>query len=121
MSFKDSVARDIHNVYLNQNEYAEKRTVQYDGETYEDILIVLTGIKGEKRTQTVKDHGQGLYIVTDVLHCAIADIGGYLPEVGQIMKINNQEGGGGFFKEFYVAYSHGDMGMARIELEAVAE
>ncbi len=31
MSFKDMVADDIHNVFLNLEELAEKRTIEYDG------------------------------------------------------------------------------------------
>ena len=41
MSFKDMVAADIHGVFLNLDEFAEKLTVVYDGETYADIPIVL--------------------------------------------------------------------------------
>ena len=35
--FKDMVARDNFGVFLNCDEFAEKRTVKYDGATYEDI------------------------------------------------------------------------------------
>ena len=38
MSFKDMLADDIHNVFLNVDEFAEKRTVEYDGERYEDKI-----------------------------------------------------------------------------------
>lgn len=41
--FKDMVARDNFGVFLNCDEFAEKRTVKYDGATYEDIPIVLSG------------------------------------------------------------------------------
>ena len=40
MSFKDMLTDDIHNVFLNVDEFAEKRTVEYDGERYEDIPII---------------------------------------------------------------------------------
>ena len=42
-------------------------------------------------------------------------------ERGQRIRINDQEGGGGFFREFYVASSVCEMGMLRVELEAVDE
>ena len=42
--FKDMVTTDIYNVFLNTNEFAEKRTVEYDGERYVDIPIVLSGL-----------------------------------------------------------------------------
>lgn len=37
--FKDMVARDNFGVFLNCDEFAEKRTVKYDGATYEDIAL----------------------------------------------------------------------------------
>lgn len=46
---------------------------------------------------------------------------GCSPERGQRIRINDKEGGGGFFREFYVASSVCEMGMLRVELEAVDE
>lgn len=69
----------------------------------------------------MSDHVQGLYLVSSVLHCAMSDLGGNQPEKGQRIKINDQEGGGGFFREFYVASSVCEMGMLRVELEAIDE
>ena len=74
--FKDMVARDNFGVFLNCDEFAEKRTVKYDGATYEDIPIVLSGLKEKDRRQLMSDHAQGLYIVSSVLHCALSDLGG---------------------------------------------
>lgn len=119
--FKDMVARDNFGVFLNCDEFAEKRTVKCDGATYEDIPIVLSGLKEKDRRQLMSDHAQGLYIVSSVLHCALSDLGGVQPERGQRIRINDQEGGGGFFREFYVASSVCEMGMLRVELEAVDE
>lgn len=121
MSFKDMVASDIYGVFLNLDEFAERRTIRYDGKEYVDIPIVLTGLKEKDRAQLVTDHAQGLYLVTSVLHCAIGDLGGRQPEKGQRIKINDQEGGGGFFREFYVAASVCEMGMLRVELEELDE
>ncbi len=109
--FKDMVARDNFGVFLNCDEFAEKRTVKYDGATYEDIPIVLSGLKEKDRRQLMSDHAQGLYIVSSVLHCALSDLGGVQPERGQRIRINDQEGGGGFFREFYVASSVCEMGI----------
>lgn len=117
--FKDMVAADNFGVFLN--EFAEKRTIIYDGSTYEDIPIVMTGLKEQDRRQLVSDHIQGLFLVSSVLHCAQSDLGGVQPEKGQRISINDEEGGGGFFREFYVASSVCEMGMLRIELEAIDE
>lgn len=119
--FKDMVAQNIHGVFLNLDEFAEKRTIRYDGAEYMDIPIVLSGLKEQDRRQLQSDHAQGLYLVTSVLHCALTDLGGNQPEKGQRIRINDQEGGGGFFREFYVASSVCEMGMLRVELEAIDE
>ena len=126
MSFKDMVAADIRKVFLNTDEFAELRTVRYDGMDYDGpehrgIPIVLTGLEEQDRRQLVTDHAQGLYLVASVLHCALDDLGGKQPEKGQRISINDEEGGGGFFREFYVASSVCEMGMLRVELEAVDE
>ena len=119
--FKDMAAQDIHGVFLNLDEFAENRTIRYDGAEYMDIPIVLSGLKEQDRRQLQSDHAQGLYLVTSVLHCALTDLGGNQPEKGQRIRINDQEGGGGFFREFYVASSVCEMGMLRVELEAIDE
>ena len=41
--FKEQLRRDIHKVFLNTSEFAENRTVRYDGEEYPDISVVLEG------------------------------------------------------------------------------
>lgn len=123
--FKDMVAADNKAVFLNTDEYAELRTVIYDGETYDGpehkgIPVVITGIKQEDRPQLVGDHVEGLYLVTSVLSCAISDLGGFQPEKGQQIEINDEEGGK-FFRKFHVASSICELGMLRVELEAIDE
>ncbi len=120
-AFKDMVAEDIHGVFLNTEEFAEIRTIKYDGDTYTDIPIVLTGLKEQDRSQSVSDHMEGIYRVTSVLHCALTDLGGKRPEQGMRIYINDEEGGGGFFRTYYVATSVCEMGMLRVELEAYDE
>ena len=119
--FKDMVAADNANIFMNVGEFAEKRTVIYDGGTYEDIPVLLTKLKEKDRRQLVTDRAQGLYLVAAVLHCTLSDIGGVLPEKGQYIKINDEEGGGGFFYKYRVASSGCSMGMVRAELEAIDE
>ena len=53
--FKDMVARNNFGVFLNCEEFAEKRTVKYDGATYSDIPIVLSGMKEKDRRQRGAD------------------------------------------------------------------
>ena len=122
-SFKDMVKADNAKVFMNTDEFAEKRTIIYDGATYTDIPIVLKGLKQEDRVQTIAsgDHSQGLYLVSSVLHCKQSALGGRQPEKGTRIKINDAEGGGGYFSEFYVASSVCELGMLRVELEAIDE
>ena len=121
MSFKDSIVADNRKVFLDLDGFGEPRTVVYDGETYTDIPVVLSGLKERDRRALVNDHAQGLYQVTSVLHCAASDLGGRVPEKGARIRINDQPGGGGFFYEYYVAASVNEMGMLRVELEAIDE
>ncbi len=121
MSFKDSILSDNLRVFLNVNDFAERRTVKYDGEYYVDIPIVLSASKEKRRKQNASERTQGLYSVSTVLHCRMEDIGGLRPEKGQRLSVNNEEGGGGFFREYYVISSSLEDGMLRIELEAIDE
>ena len=53
-AFKDMVARDIHNVFLDTNFFGEKRTVEYDGERYEDIPVVM--MEAEEKDRSVSSY-----------------------------------------------------------------
>lgn len=120
MSFKDMVKADIHKTFLNAAEFGEIRTIIYDDVTYEDVSVDITGVKERDRRVLVSDHVQGLYLVSCVLHCALDDVGGILPEKGMRIKINKAEGGK-FFQEYRIGKSFLEMGMLRLELEAVDE
>ncbi len=121
--FKDMIIRDNEKVFLNLEEFGEKRTVVYDGETYQDISIILSGLKEQDRnlSQRSRDHTQGLFRVTSELYVRLSDLDGRQPEQGQKIKINNKEGGGGFFRHFFVASSVCEMGMLCVELEGIDE
>ena len=114
--FKDMINRDIHKVFLNVDEFAEKRTIKYDGETYEDISVVLFGPVDKEREQLKDDHVQGLHLVTHTLYCALEDLGGKLPKQGKSVQINTREGGK-FFRKYYITASALEVGMLHVELE----
>ena len=119
--FKNIMVADIHHIFLNASEFAEKRTIRYDGDTYADIPIVFSGLEERDRNQLKSDHAHGLFLVSAILHCAVSDLNGKQPEKGMRISINDREGGGGFFREFHVASSSCEMGMLDIELEAIDE
>lgn len=118
--FKDMVEADNIGVFMNDGEFADKRTVIYDGEVYSDINVVITGLKEQDRVQVASDHAQGLYNVSSIMHLAICDLNGNQPEKGKRIKISDDTNRH-FFREFYIASSVCEIGMLRIELEAIDE
>lgn len=125
MSFRDAVGEDIHSVFLNTEEFGERRTVQYDGEIFKDIPVVLTGLKERDRKRLYfgqrnkSDHAQGLYEEHTVMHCSLADIGGHQPEKGQRIRIYDADGT--WARDYRILASVLDMGMLRLELEGARE
>lgn len=115
MSFKDMVDNDLKGVFLNLDEFAETRTVIYDGIEHK-IPIVLAGLKEQDRSASVNDHASGIYRVTSVMHCAYDDLG-IQPEQGKVIEISDAEDET-FFHRFFIATSTVEMGMIRLELEA---
>ena len=132
MGFKESVAADIHGVFLNLGEFAEKRNVWYDGALYENIPIVMHGLKENDRkrlTSGVKEQGgrnsvadrvEGLYNEQIVVHLAQSDIGGKQPENGRPFRISTTESGRKF-RTYRITASVLDMGMLRLELGVLTE
>ncbi len=120
MSFKDIVARDVRNIFLNTEEFAERRTVIYDGVEYRDIPIILKEPTQEPRERPSDDHVQGLHIVTDTLRCALEDLRGKLPKQGKALEIAPREGER-LPQEYYIVKSTSRMGMLHLELEAMAQ
>lgn len=122
MSFKDMVEADIKNVFLNNNEFAETHTIKYDGETYEDISILLAKAKEMKRPVTVSDHAEGIHKVTATVYISLSDLNGVIPEQKQEISIDDGEAlGKTFFRQYRILTSNCEMGMIVLELEAFDE
>lgn len=122
-TFKDCAAVEIEKAFLNTGEFAEERTVIYDGVTYKDIPVVEIGPKEGKRSSVVQmqhDFGQGLYKRSITLYLAEKDLGGVTPEQGSRLSMNEKKGGT-FFHKFRVVESTAEMGMFRVKLEEVDE
>lgn len=125
MSFKDMVAADIRNVFLNTDGFAEHRTIVYDGTTYEDVPISIQNFTESDRPRITapgsgrggSDSAAGLSLVTAVLYCARNHLGGELPEQNQLLKIKNTDSD--YFRKYTVVSSKDEMGMLRVELRAV--
>lgn len=118
--FKDLLNRDIGNVFLNADEFAEKCTVIYKGEAFRSIAVSLQeNMDSERQNRTVQDHAQGLYLKSKILLCAAADLGGRHLEKGGLLEIIRMRGGVRFSEKFTVTACSCEMGMIRAELEAM--
>ena len=123
ITFRKCAERDIRAAFLNPGELAERRTIRYDGVTYEDIPLIEVGPKEGKRSSVVQmqhDFGQGLYKRSITIYCDERDLNGNKPEQGTMLSMNEREGGT-FFHKFRVAESTTEMGVYRVKLEEVDE
>jgi len=118
MSFKEMIAADNSRVFCNTDEFAELRTVHYDGEEYENVPVVMTKLKEKDRTVASKDHAQGIYLVTAIVHFPVESLDGHIPEKGLKVYISDDDG---FDRCYYVAQSGCEGKMVRLELEAYDE
>ena len=119
MGFKEMVAADNLRTFLDTETFGELRTVTFDGEEYEEIPVVISQMKEQDRVTVMSDHEHGIYRVTAVFHCKLDDIGGSIPEKGRKFGIYDPDDR--FLREYYVGQSSCDMGMVRLELEALDE
>lgn len=117
--FRDMLASDIGDVFLNTDEFAEKYTIVYDGARYEEVPAVFTGMHEDERPQLQDDHAQGLYRAARVINFALSALDGVQPEQGTRISIGS--GGDAYMQEFYIASSDTEYGMVRAELEAIEE
>lgn len=118
MSFKDQVAADNLDVFLNTDEFADIYTVRYNGQTFEKVNVVRRTRQDQPKRGTgsmyIHDYSQGFYVRSDIVHLRRCDIGDILPETDQIFELEKDDG---FFERYYVKKSKDDMGMLRLELE----
>ncbi len=122
MGFKEMVERDNAAVMLNVGEFAEYRTIKFDGNEYGHIPVVLTNVKQSDRTVLQSDHMEGVYLVTAKAYFNALDVGGNIPEKGKRFEIDDGEAlGKPFFRKYRVATSENAMGMICVELEAYDE
>ncbi|MGN0444242.1 MAG: hypothetical protein ACI4F5_06490 [Acutalibacteraceae bacterium] len=120
MSFKDMVETDNKSIFLNCDEFAEKRTVRYDGEIFKDIPVVLTKVKQSKKS--VVGTMEGVHLISAVVHISLSDLNGIIPEQHGWIDISDGEAlGRTFFQRYRITTSDCEMGMVVLELEAFDE
>lgn len=118
MSFRDMVEHDNVSVFGNTSEFADLRTLCFDGMQFDDVPCVISKLKAKDRPVLASDHAQGLFLVTGTLHYPLSYTDGNVPEKGIKMKISDDTG---FLRMYFVAQSACDHGMVRLELEAIDE
>ena len=123
MSLHDMMRADLRGVFINLDEFAELCDVTYDGETYTDVPMQISGKKERDRKPKAGDHAQKLYKSAYTIHCAASDLGNNLPEQGvQFELTRRDEHGERLMPElFFVGASSIQEGMLRIELEVTDE
>ena len=121
--FHDMVAADIRNVFLNDDEFAERRTVIYDGVNYGRILVVLTKLQQSKTAiPVVTNHLEGLRTVSAKAHIALDDMKGVEPRQDEWIRIEDGTAfGEPFMRRYRIVTAGVAMGMATLELEAVED
>ncbi len=121
--FRAQLAHDLETVFVNLEEFGERRTVRVDGKTYQNIPILLDeGVevphKNPKVTRT--DYSKGLNKGTVRLYCARSDLGGHLPEVGETVELESTKR-----QDFWIRYdvetSGCEEGMLTLLLKKVDE
>jgi len=105
MSFKGQLAKDIHDVFLNLDEFAEK--VVIDGR---EMAANVEDIQNTDRDgRYVRPDRDGVYVRHKTVAVAAVDYGGELPIQGQLISLNGQR--------YKVAEASNDLGLFVIVLE----
>lgn len=71
--FKDSVERDLAEVFHDTDFFATPMTVRYDGETYKIPVVLDTAEQNERKT-VADDYSQGIFTADAVLYINYADM-----------------------------------------------
>ncbi len=62
MNFKESVRRDIENVFHNTDEFAETLVVKYDGTRHEIPVVLDHSGERDRKKYTTTDHAPGIFV-----------------------------------------------------------
>ncbi len=121
MDFKAMVNAD-NAVFINTGEFAEKHTIKYDGEIYENVPIVIEDLKETDRPISNGDNMRGIYLASTKAYVTETDLNGVIPEKGKYFEIDDGTAlGKPFFTRYRVEKVSREMGMLCLELEALDE
>ena len=108
MGFKDCLASDVHDVFLNVEEFSDIHTIEFKGSTMQIPLQIDDNeqIEREKRSNQNMD---GIYVNQRMIYVAASDFGA-LPKQGVLLKLDG--------KSYTVADAVSEYGIYSITLEA---
>lgn len=118
MSFRDSIAKDIKNVFIRTDEFADIRTIVYDGETYSIACVVHT-FDEDDRKPGASDHMEGLHKTSTYLHCAYEDLP-VMPERGTLFLLSDITDAA-YLRQYRVDAASYEEGILHVTLEAIDE
>jgi len=87
-NFKAQLERDIKNVFMNLDEFAEIKEIRYNGNCYK-IPVVIDSAGAKDRQKTAKDNAEGIFAVDVVMYVAHSDLQ-VMPKQGQKIKVDNK-------------------------------
>lgn len=120
MGFKEMVAADV-GVFINLDEFAEEKSVIYDGKQYRFAMVLEKNIDKD-REQRRDDYAQGINLNTAVAYMAEDAFGGCIPRQGRLISIEDGYALGEIFhQEYRIALCDVEMGIIRLSLEAFGE
>lgn len=84
MNFKDMVAEDVKNVFLNPDEFGEEHEI--DGEK---IMVIVDNNEQIEREKRVTSHANGVYM-KEILFYVSKESMGNLPAIGRVMRFDKK-------------------------------
>ena len=72
--FKDQIKRDIAAVFNNSAEFAEELYVEYNGNVYSNIPVVVDSDVAKDRAKAGGDNSEGIYAVDLTVFIAFEDL-----------------------------------------------
>lgn len=88
-NFKQLLRQDLKGTFYRTDEFAELRTVEYDGKMKKIPVIFASDLIGNRKV-TVKDKAEGLYKVSVVIRIQLESWGS-TPRKGKTLYIDEEE------------------------------
>lgn len=87
--FKAQLARDIHDTFLNLDEFGEARRIEYAGLCLDIPLVFDTELQAQ-RSQPYRDHTETIYNEDVTVYCSLEKLG-KMPKKGRQFTIDGDD------------------------------